>query len=81
MIGFLQKTKKIDDDLKAAELGLNSEQDNRKELEARVEGAIMEDFPANKKNQLVQLVLKHVSVLKIKLENDGSARIAPMEVK
>lgn len=46
-----------------------------------MEEASMEDFHANKNDHLLQLILKHISVFKIRLGNDVPAEITPVKIR
>lgn len=70
----------INDNLKAAKFEADSELDIAKLLKARVKGAITEGFPTNKEIGLLQLLMKNISVTKIKLAVDGPERMTPMKV-
>lgn len=52
----------IDVSLEAAKFGLDLEQDIASKLKAQVKEATTEGFPTNKKNRLLQLLMKHKSV-------------------
>lgn len=71
----------IADDFECVALGCDSEQDLIKELDIRKEEAISEILPTERKNQLGQMLHKHVSVLNLRLENGAPAHITPMQTR
>lgn len=46
-----------------------------------VEKAITDGSSTNKRDRVLQSIVTHISVFKVRLENDGPTRIAPKKVK